>query len=163
MAAVAAKLAYRAHREGGSLIVARSARTADDVLDAIETRLEDEESEWRVMRHDFPRFSVLLEDADALFPTADSVSMVSESVISGKPVGIVPSQMSWRGRLQLGDERTMRTNPRRDLRRFWNHLLENKLAGTLEEPRAGKTPNPVVAAAAEVRSLLEDRFGKLPA
>jgi len=163
MASVASKLAYRLQREGGSLIAARSARTSDEVLDAIEAQLENEGCEWRVVRHDFPCFPVLLNDADTLFPTADSISMISESVITGKPVGIVPVEMNWRGRLQLGSDRTMQHNPRRDLRRFWNHLIENKLAGTMDEPLSSKTRNPVVAAAAEVRELLERKFGKLPA
>jgi hypothetical protein len=57
----------------------------------------------------------------------------------------------------------MQTNRRRDLRRFWNFLLDNHLAGPMEDPRASKTPNPVIAAAKEVRALLEYRFGKLPA
>jgi mitochondrial fission protein ELM1 len=162
VAGIAAKLAYRVHRDGGSLIVARSARTADNVLDAVESRLEEERGEWRVVRHDFPRFPVLLEDADVLFPSADSVSMISESVITGKPVGIVPAEMKWRGRIALGDERRMKTNKVRDLRRFWNFLFDNQLAGTMEEPRASKTPNPVGAVAKEVRALLESSFGKLP-
>ncbi|HEU5482954.1 MAG TPA: ELM1/GtrOC1 family putative glycosyltransferase [Sphingomicrobium sp.] len=163
IAGIAAKLAYRASREGGSVVVARSARTSDAVLDAVEARLEGDRCEWRVLRDDFPRFPVLLEGADLLFPTADSISMISESVISGKPVGIVRPEMSWRGHLQLGNESRMRTNPRRDLRRFWNFLLDNQLAGTMEEPRASNTPNPVGAAAKEVRALLEGRFGELPA
>ena len=89
--------------------------------------------------------------------------MVSESVITGKPVGIVPVEMNWRGWIELGSERKPRTNSRRDLRRFWSYLIDNGLAGTVDEPRASSTPNPVVAAAGEVRALLESRFGKLPA
>lgn len=163
IADIAVKLASRVHRQDGSLIVARSARTSGDALEAIESRLEEAFCEWRVVRHDFPRFPVLLDDADVLFPTADSISMISESVITGKPVGIVPAEMKWRGWLELGNETKMQVNWRRDLRRFWNYLLENGLAGTIDEPRASDTPNPVVAAAAEVRALLESRFGKLPA
>ncbi|MGI8704867.1 MAG: ELM1/GtrOC1 family putative glycosyltransferase [Sphingomicrobium sp.] len=163
IANVAAGLAHRADKAGGSLIVVRSGRTSDEVLDETETRLEGEQCEWRVVRHDFPRFAVLLEDADMLFPTADSVSMISESVITGKPVGIVPVEMNWFGRIALGSERSMHGKPARDLRRFWNFLFENELAGTLEEPRSSDIPNPVVAAAREVRALLEKSFGKLPA
>lgn len=160
---VAVKLAQRAHRAGGSLIVVRSARTGDGVLDEIERHLDGAKSEWRVVRHDFPRFPVLLDDADLLFPTADSISMVSESVIAGKPVGMVPVRMNWLGRLALGSERNIHTNSGRDLRRFWNFLLDNKLAGTIDDPIASDTPNPVISAAREVRELLEDSFGRLPA
>ena len=162
VADAAADLAGRARGEGGSLIVVRSARTGDDVLDEVERRLDGAQSEWRVVRGNFPRFPVLLDDADVLFPTADSISMISESVITGKPVGIVPAEMNWRGRLELGSERNIQTNARRDLRRFWNFLVENGIAGTFEEPRASDVDNPVVSAAADVRALLETSFGKLP-
>lgn len=163
IADIAAGLARRARKAGGSLIVVRSGRTSDEVLDETETRLDGEDCEWRVVRHDFPRFAVLLDDADILFPTADSISMISESVITGKPVGIVPVEMKWLGKIALGGERNMHGKSGRDLRRFWNFLLENELAGTLEEPRSSHIENPVVTAAGEVRALLEKSFGKLPA
>jgi mitochondrial fission protein ELM1 len=156
----AAELAHRAGRAGGSLIVARSARTDEGLLDAIEERLERAGCEWRVVRSDFPRFQRLLEDGDLLFPTADSVSMISESAIMHRPVGIVPIEMSWMGRLVLGRE-VNDNSPQRDLRRFWHHVLGEKLAGTMEQPLASNVANPVVGAAAEVRSLLESSFGKL--
>lgn len=163
IADVAARLAHRVHGEGGSVIVVRSARTSDNALDMIEERLEGQECEWRAVRHAFPRFATLLDDADVLFPTGDSISMISESVITGKPVGIVHAEMNLRGRIALGSDRKVETNRARDLRRFWNFLLDNGLAGTMDEPRASKTPNPVVAAAADVRALLERQFGELPA
>jgi len=163
IAGQAADLANRAGRSGGSLIVVGSARTSEDVLGAIEERLEDGLCEWRVVRHDFPRFGVLLGDADELFPTADSVSMISESVMTGKPVGIVPVNRKLKGWLLLGSESAMATNPTRDLRRFWKYVLDQKLAGTMEEPVASNTPNPVIEAAREVRDLLERHVGKVPA
>ena len=163
IADVAAKLAHRAHRADGSLIAVRSARTSDDILDEIERHLEGAKCEWRVVRHDFPRFPVLLNCADLLIPTADSISMISESVITGKPVGMVPVQMKLLGRIVLGSGRAMQSNSARDLRRFWNFLLDNRLAGTMEEPVASTTPNPVISAAKEVRELLDDSFGRLPA
>jgi uncharacterized protein len=161
VADAADRLARRAYRAGGSLIVVRSARTGDAVLDEAERRLEVSKCEWRVVRHDFPRFPVLLDDADLLFPTGDSVSMISESVITGKPVGIVPVQMSWLGWLELGGVGSSHGSSARDLRRFWSFLLDNRLAGTIEEPVASDTPNPVIAAAKEVRDLLDNSLGKL--
>lgn len=158
----AAVLAKRAERAGGSLIVARSARTSEELLDAIEERLERAGCEWRVVRSEFPRFQLLLEDGDVLFPTADSISMISESAIMHRPVGIVPIEMSWMGRLALGNK-VNDTSTQRDLRRFWQHVLGERLAGTMENPVASTIANPVVAAAEEVRSLLESSFGKLPA
>ena len=162
IAAFAEELASRAQRAGGSLIVVRSARTSDTLLDAIEQRLEDGPCEWRVVRHDFPRFPVLLDDSEMLFPTSDSVSMISESAITGTPAGIVPVEMRWIGWILLG-RKVIDGNPTRDLRRFWNYVLGEKIVGTIEEPAASNTPNPVAQAAIEVRALLESSFGKLPA
>lgn len=158
----AAALAARATRGSGSLVVVRSSRTSDEVLDAIEERLEGAGCEWRMVRHDFPRFPVLLDDADQLFPTADSISMISEAAITGKPVGLVPVEMKPMGRFVLGSERKMERNPARDLRRFWNFVIGEKLAGTIEKPVASTTLNPVVEAAREVRQLLARGFGTLP-
>jgi hypothetical protein len=161
MAKTAAKLLERARSLGGSLVVARSARTDETVLDGIEEGL-DGNNNWRMVRNEFPRFPVLLADADELFPTADSISMISESVITGKPTGIVPIEMNWIGRMALGP-RVDETSPKRDLRRFSEYILAKRLAGTAEQPLASDTPNPVVAAAKEVRALLERSFGELPA
>lgn len=155
----ATELVRRAERAGGSLIVAPSARTSEQLLETIEERLGGAGCEWRVVRSDFPRFQILLEDGDILFPTADSVSMISESAIMHRPVGIVPIEMSWVGRLALGRE-VNESSTQRDLRRFWHHVLDEKLVGTMEEPVASEVANPVTAAAAEVRSLLEPSFGK---
>lgn len=157
----AEKLARRAANANGSLIVARSARTSEEALNEVERRLDAAACEWRVVRDEFPRFPVLLADCDELYPTADSISMISESAITGKPVGIVPIEMNWIGRIALG-RAVVDSSPKRDLRRFWNHLIEKKLAGWIDKPLASATPNPVVAAAKEVRTLLESGFGKLP-
>ncbi|HUG46206.1 MAG TPA: ELM1/GtrOC1 family putative glycosyltransferase [Sphingomicrobium sp.] len=161
IARIARKLASRAEAAGGSLIVVRSPRTSDDVVEEIERSLEGAACGWRVVRGHFPRFATLLSDADQLFPTADSVSMISESAITGKPVGIVPVEMTWTGRILLG-RKVARANRKRDLRRFWDHILEKRIAGTIDDPVASDTPNPVIEAALEVRRLLEKSFGKLP-
>ena len=162
IAEIAAELASQAAQAGGSLIVLRSARTSDAVVDAVEQRLESAPGEWRVVRQNFPRFSTLLHDADQLYPTADSVSMISEAAITGKPVGIVPVEPRWTARLLLGRQ-IVDSNPSRDLRRFWTYLLDNRMVGTMDEPAASNTPNPVSDAAREVRALLEQAAGPLPA
>ena len=125
-------------------------------------RLALAEAEWRVVRQDYPRFPVLLDDADELFPTADSISMISESIVTRKPVGIVPVEMNWVGRIALGP-RVVEASAQRDLRRFWNYVLGEKLAGPLEHPLASDTANPVIHAAREVRELIERNFGQLAA
>ncbi len=162
IAKVAVRLAQRAERAAGSLIILRSVRTSGDCLDEIERQLESTRCEWRVVRGDFPRFPVLLHDGEELFPTADSISMVSESIIAGKPVGIVPVEMNLIGRIMLG-ARVDETNPKRDLRRFWDYVLGRKLAGPIDDPVASQSANPVIDAALEVRALLEATVGKLSA
>lgn len=161
LARLALQLHDRAGRLGGSLVVARSARTDEALLDEIERQLKGKEH-WRMVRGDFPRFPVLLANADELFPTADSVSMISESVITGKPTGIVPIEMNWIGRVALGTS-VDENSPKRDLRRFWDHILDERLAGTADQPLASDTPNPVIAAAKEVRALLGRGFEELAA
>ncbi len=162
IADMAAKLAQRARSKGGSLVVARSARTSETVLDAIERRLEECSCEWRVVRDDFPRFPVLLDDADELFPTADSISMISEGAITRKPVGIVPLEKSLTGRITLGGE--VREKSRmRDLRRFWTYVLGERFVGTMAQPLASGVANPVIVAAKEVRDLLDCASRSAPA
>lgn len=161
IAAMARQLADRAAKAGGSLIVARSARTSEAVLDSIEAALERSSCSWRVVRDDFPCFPVLLHDADELFPTADSISMISEGAVTQKPVGIVPLERRLLARMMLGDEIDENSSTR-DLRRFWTFVTAEKLVGTIETPVASSTANPVVAAAEEVRALLRERFGSLP-
>jgi uncharacterized protein len=143
----------RARRRGGSLIVAGSPRTPQPVLDRLRNELA--EAANARLAGDMPRFPVLIADAAELFPTGDSVSMISESVVTSKPVGIVmPRQTLW-GRFALGPEPRMNWSPFRDLRRFWNYLREQGLVGTIEEPIGGTVDNPVVTAAREVRDLLD--------
>lgn len=158
IATIAVELARRAERSGGSLIVARSARTSEAALDQIESKLQDVGCEWRVVRNEFPRFPVLLADGDQLFPTADSISMTSESIIAGKPVGIVPVEMNLLGRIALGAKVDERSSLR-DLRRFWTYVLDRKLAGWMHETVASETANPVTAAAKEVRALIDASIG----
>jgi mitochondrial fission protein ELM1 len=149
MVEVAERLLHRARNLGGGVIAAGSARTDQAVLTALAALSEREP---RLALHDgaMPRFAVLVDDADELYPTADSVSMLSEAIITGKPVGMVDADTTegltsgWRRRI-----------PRRDLRRFWAFLLAEGLVGTIEAPIASQMPNPVIAAAADVRELLK--------
>lgn len=146
-------LLARAQQLGGSLIVVGSPRTPGKLLDR--ARLEIGEAQNACLAEGAARFPVLMDDADELFPTGDSVSMVSESVITGKPVGIVtPRQTLW-GRIALGPEKRMKWSRFRDLRRFWNHVREQGLAGTIDQPLGRRIDNPVVAAARQVRELLD--------
>ena len=141
----------------GSLIVATSRRTDPQVTEAVSAALA---SPARLVDGSFPRFPVLLNAADEIFVTGDSVSMLSEAILTGKPVGLVPIVQDEKGRRKLG-EAPQDAGPdarRRDLRRFWDHLRDRKQVGTVEQPVAAKVENPVDTAAHAVRALLGD-FG----
>jgi uncharacterized protein len=143
----------RASRLGGSLIVAGSPRTPRAVLDHVRRDLASVPNGR--LADGTPRFQLLMDDADELFPTGDSVAMISESIVTGKPVGIVPPEQTYWGRMALGPEPRMQRRPFRDLRRFWNYLREQGLAGTIDKPVGSRISNPVVTAASEVRNLLQ--------
>lgn len=150
----ALELAARAERLGGSLIIVGSRRTPPAVLAAARAAIDGERH--RMASGQRPRFAMLLNDADEIFVTADSVSMLSEAIVFGKPVGIVPISLVAKGRRQLGPgERANPGTRRRDLRRFWNYLHDEKLAGTIDRPLAAGIENPVIPAARAVRRLLD--------
>lgn len=143
-------LARRASDEGGTLIVVGSPRTPADA--------------WSVLRDAAPgaarvdaqvRYPVLLADADAQFVTADSVSMISEAVMSGKPVGLIAVEPDARGRRLSANPASTRA---RDPRRFWAEVEARGLVGTVEAPRKGEWEDPVAMAVAAVRERLSSLF-----
>ncbi|HET7709571.1 MAG TPA: ELM1/GtrOC1 family putative glycosyltransferase [Sphingomicrobium sp.] len=139
----------RLARRGGTQIAITSPRTPPEITATLAT-LDGENI--RVVTGGEPRFPVLLADADEIHVTGDSVAMLSEAVLSGKPVGIIPIEPSDHGRKVLG------RNPggNRDLRRFWSSLRDRGLAGTLDNPIAGQVENPAATAADAVKALLGD-------
>ena len=154
-AAQVARAAERLQRRDGSLIVVTSRRTDPPVIEATRTLLLPSS---RLVDGAFPRFPVLLEAADEIFVTGDSVSMLSEAILTGKPVGLVPIAQDEKGRRKLGDA-PREVGPdarRRDLRRFWDDLSKRGMIGTVDEPLASRAENPVETAARAVRELLGD-------
>ena len=150
-----ARAAQRLQLGDGSLMVVTSRRTDPDVAQAL-TRVLAPSA--RLVDGAFPRFPVLLNAADAIFVTGDSVSMLSEAILTGKPVGLVPIEQDEKGRRKLGDA-PQDAGPdarRRDLRRFWDYLTDQRLVGTIDEPVTAKVENPVETAARAVRELLGD-------
>ena len=101
------------------------------------------------------RYPVLLADADAQFVTADSVSMISEAVMSGKPVGLIAVEPDARGRRLNADPERTRV---RDPRRFWAEVEARGLVGTVDAPRKGEWDDPVAMAVAAVRARLGSLF-----
>lgn len=153
MARTVGQLGERARSAGGSLIVATSRRTDPLVIDAVRVVLGEG---GQLVCGDFPRFSVLMTNADEIFVTGDSISMLSEAILTGKPTGLVPIVQDAKGQRQLGaaPSETGPNERRRDLRRFWNFLSEQGLIGTVEQPIAAAVENPAETAARAVHKLL---------
>ena len=151
-------LHQKAAVEGGSVLAVTSPRTGPKLVRAAQLAL----GEHGVVTDDFPRYGALLNAADEIHVTGDSVSMLSDAVASGKPVGLVPLQPDSLAKL-LGRAREVRGRSfrMRDLQKFWTDLQARGLVGTVDEPRSGKLAvSPMEVAAGAVRGLLE---GKLPA
>jgi len=150
--AAAASLAARASACHGALLIVGSPRTDPNLLRAAEPN-------GTIVPADGPSFAALLDDADEIFVTGDSVSMVSEAIVTGKPVGMINVGLTHAGLRGVGEERKGLLDfrsPRRDPRNFWVHLQQSGLVGTVEEPLASSTENPVKMAARAVRALLGD-------
>ena len=142
----------RMRRPGGSIIVATSPRTRERTRRFLKTIITKANE---VALEEFPRFAVLLSEADEIHVTADSVSMTSEAVLTGKPVGLVPIRRSLRGELTHWLwEKPFRRPMLPNFPNFWNLLRKERLAGTVELPVASQVCDTVGRAAAAVRSLL---------
>ncbi len=138
----------------GSVVVVTSRRTDP----AIVKRLRELASERiKLVAGSSPRFALLLDRAAEIFVTGDSISMISEAVLTGNPVAIIPIEQDERGQRKLGPQpkERGRGSRRRDLRRFWNYLIEQGLAGTADTgPLAARSvPDPNAIAAEAVRRL----------
>ena len=146
-----AALAKRSRGDGGSVIVTGSPRTPRDVLAKLAASARGTANVAVALGT--PRYPVLLADADELYVTADSASMIAEAVASGKPVGIVPIEQSAAGRAVYALTRRLGWRvPMRDLSRLWEEVETSRLAGTLAQPAAGSTdvaPHERAAAAVE--------------
>ena len=149
----AAKLLERAEQSGGTLIVVGSPRTPSKAWSIV--REASAGSARVALVQSEVRYPVLLSDANQQFVTADSVSMISEAIISGKPVGLIPTEPDARGRRLAPDPSRTRV---RDPRRFWADVQARGLVGTVDEPKRGSVEDPVETAVAAVRQRLGSLF-----
>lgn len=140
----------------GSVVIATSRRTEPQFVERLR---QMESGQIILVDGSTPRFNLLLDRAAEVFVTGDSVSMISEAVLSGKPVAIIPIEQDEKGQRKLGPRPQVdgRDARRRDLRRFWNYLIDEGLAGTAEsgpiKPRSIPAPNAIAAEA--VRKLFD--------
>lgn len=149
----AKELNDRARREGGSVIAVTSPRTSPQLLTAARESL----GPANVVAGPFPRYGVLLSEADEVHVTGDSVSMLSDAIASGKPVGLVRLQpnlvagfLHWVGRIRGKRLRI------RNLHAFWDDLEARGLAGTISHPRSGSLEvSSLEIAVSAIRKLID--------
>jgi mitochondrial fission protein ELM1 len=144
---------------GGSVIAVASPRTPDDLRSAL-AKAFNEAPAPHLFAPDGgpPAYPSLIEAADQVFVTADSVAMTGDAVTTGKPVGLIPIAKSKLGRVVMAVMDRLRPGYRlypRDLRFFWKALDEEGFAGTLHQPKASNPPDYVEIVADRVRRLLE--------
>lgn len=148
-------LADRANSAGGSLLVSGSPRTSDKLLLAAENALTRARHGWLANSRN-GGLSAMFSAADEIVVTGDSMSMVTEALLTGKPVGLLPLDLSRKGMSKLGPKFAEESSGsrRRDMRRFWAELWNKGLVGTANHPKTASTVNSTAAAALAVASLL---------
>jgi hypothetical protein len=151
----ATKLLRRVEASGGTLIVVGSPRTPNDAWTLVRETIGSSAS--AIIAGASVRYPALLRDADEHYVTADSVSMISEAVMTGKPVGLIPVEPDARGRRRIRD-RPPEITQVRDPRRFWNQVMRLGLVGTVDEPKSGAFEDPVETAVAAVKCRLSRLF-----
>ena len=148
-----------AERDGGSVLAIGSPRTPQALLDAVAKELAAANVPTLMApREGTPTYRTMIEAADEIHVTADSVAMVADAVNTGKPVGIVPITRSVLGRAVMAAADRLRPGKRirpRDLRFFWASLREHGFGGTIESPRASVPPEFTREIAERVRRLLK--------
>ena len=136
----------------GSLIVATSPRTGKDTRRLLR-RLVTRKNQVAV--DDFPSFGTLLAKSDEIYVTADSVSMLSEAILTGKPVGMIPISRSLKGLVTHWLwEKPLKRSTFPDFTNFWNLLRSRGLIGTVADPVASRIHDTVGDAATAVKALM---------
>jgi mitochondrial fission protein ELM1 len=129
-----------ATQDGGSVLVTSSPRTPSALKEKIAGRLAGRDVPTVLaVPGERPAYSSLLEIADQIRVTADSVSMVSDAIWTGKPIALVPVVKSTAGRLYfaLMDKlRPGRPVYPQDLRFFWSALAKIGVGKLLGTPKA---------------------------
>jgi uncharacterized protein len=128
-----------ATKEGGSVLVSTSARTPDRLTAEIDAMLDNSPARTILARPGRqPDYASLLASADSIHVTADSVSMVSDAIWTGKPIAMVPIRKSVSGELVFRIMDAVRPGDQvypQDLRYFWRALAELGINERLATPR----------------------------
>jgi mitochondrial fission protein ELM1 len=151
-AVLAAARARRAaaDRDGGAVLALTSQRTAEPLREALRDSLGAD----NVDRIDY---RAAVARGTAFFVTADSVSMLSDAIVTGRPVAMLPVTATPLGQWWVRTWRRLRpTAPLwpRDLPRFWASIEAHGLIGTADMPRAGEAIDVAALVRARVAPLL---------
>jgi uncharacterized protein len=159
MAGAVRQMLAAGEQDGGSVIAVGSPRTPVELLDAVRQTLEASSVPFFFQPGDGPpTYPALIEAADEIYVTLDSVAMVADAVTTGKPVGLVPIARSGFGRFVMAVMDRLRPGKRlypRDLRFFWAALEEYGCGGTIEAPKVSHPPDFAQLVADRVMRLLE--------
>lgn len=140
-----------AARDGGSVMVTTSPRTPRELEHSLAEALSASSVPTLLAAPGKPpRYSSLLAAADSIHVTADSVSMISDAIWTGKPTALVPIRKSIVGRIYFALMDRLRPGRPvypQDLRFFWHTLREIGVTGELGVPKA--------SAAEELRKVCE--------
>jgi mitochondrial fission protein ELM1 len=136
----------------GSLIVATSPRTGNGTRRVLDHVVRGER---RAVVDEFPGFPTLLASSDRIYVTADSVSMLSEAILTGKPVGMIPIRRSLSGLVARWLwEKPLRRSTFPDFTNFWNLLRSRGLVGTVSQPIASRIDDTVGDAVTAVQAIM---------
>jgi hypothetical protein len=149
--------------KGGSVIVIGSPRTQRHLLAEAERRVRNlAPPASYVPVGGQPSYREVLEQADTITVTADSVAMVSDALATGKPIGLIPIRPTRMGRVVMAAmDRLRPAEPLRprDLRSFWRVLQHRGFVGTPAEPKSVSLPDLNRLAAVRARAILDkDEF-----
>jgi uncharacterized protein len=128
----------QAQKSGGSVLVTTSPRTPNELYRRLANILASSKvPSVLATPGEHPRLAGLLEAADSIRVTADSVAMLSDAMWSSKPIGLVPVAKTALGRFVMSA--TDRIQPGKplhpqDLRMFWHGLREIGVGDTPRLP-----------------------------
>jgi len=129
-----------AAEQGGSVLVTTSPRTSETLKQRIASDLAGSPVPTLLaLPGRPPAYSSLLRAADSIRVTADSVSMISDAIWTGKPLAIVPVTNSTAGALYMSSMSALRPGRQvypQDLRFFWNEIAKIGVTVELNRPTA---------------------------
>ena len=147
-----------ARRDRGSVLVATSPRTPAKVALSVARKLGGSGIPFALAEPlKRPSLRSVLAAADTIAVTADSVSMVSDAIWTGKPVALIHVRKSVAGKLAFGLNDTLRPNRRlypQDLRFFWRALSGIGISERLAKPSCS-TADALQLIMSRVRIVLE--------